>query len=71
MEGRLKAASNDHTGKRSKVVPPQETMTLVNMALEHKIMPTHAGTYVSIFKDISHFHRALYKDSIIMNVKVL
>lgn len=46
-------------------------MTLVNMALEHKIMPTHAGTYVSIFKDISHFHRALYKDSIIMNVKVL
>ena len=41
------------------------------MALEHKRMPTQAGTYVSIFKNISHFHRALYIDSIIIKIKVL
>lgn len=32
-EGQLKASSNDHIGKRSKIAP-QETLTLVNTALE-------------------------------------
>ena len=38
MKGRLKAASDDQIGKRSRTVPPPETMTLVDMALNHKRM---------------------------------
>lgn len=46
MKGGLKATSNDQIA-RTRILPPQETLTLVNMALEHR---NSTGTYVSIVK---------------------